>query len=133
MRLGRIIGQWRRARKVSVRHVAKSIGVDYKILWRFEQGQPVASGTLSKLLQWLLVEGSTDPVLANLVLGADDADEEANSLNADAAPGDAEISPAAGFGASSGSAQQSGDAPGVLVQQHAEQSPQSHSPSLVAP
>ncbi len=131
MRLGRIIGQWRRARKVSVRHVAKSIGVDHKILWRFEQGQPVASGTLSKLLQWLLVEGSTDPVLANLVLGSDYPDEDSSSDGA-AARGDAEISRAAGLDASSGGAQHSDDPPALLVQQHGDQGPQARRPTIVA-
>jgi DNA-binding XRE family transcriptional regulator len=55
MRLGKVIFNYRQWAGVTVRDLAKEIGTSRATLNRVERGYPCDSGTLSKILGWLLM------------------------------------------------------------------------------
>lgn len=54
MRLGALVRSYRVQHKLSVRKVAKEIGVDHSALFRLEQGAEPAFNQFRKVLLWLL-------------------------------------------------------------------------------
>ncbi len=56
MKLTLALAAYRLVHKVSIRKLAKDIGVDYTVLWKFEQGRQIESKSWVKIMQWLLTE-----------------------------------------------------------------------------
>lgn len=54
MRLGTVLRKWRAMEEKSVREVAKEIGTSSATLNRIEHDKPCESGTLAKVLLWLI-------------------------------------------------------------------------------
>lgn len=56
MILGHLIALYRKEHSLSVRQMAKVIGVDHTSLWRFEAGEQggITFPNLCKILQWVL-------------------------------------------------------------------------------
>ena len=55
MKLGEVIADYRWANSIGVRELARTIGVSHDTLNRVERGEACDSGTLTKILGWLLV------------------------------------------------------------------------------
>lgn len=54
MQLSYVLDAWMTHYKVSVRTLAKQIGVDYTVLHRFRHHENISDETLSRILIWLL-------------------------------------------------------------------------------
>ncbi len=54
MRLGTLIRKWRAVEEKNLRDVAKDVGIGVSTLSRIENGEQCDSGTLTKLLAWVL-------------------------------------------------------------------------------
>lgn len=54
MMLARLILAYRKQNKISVRQLAKSIGMDYSALSRFERGREVTSKQWMLIAKWLM-------------------------------------------------------------------------------
>lgn len=54
MLLARMLAEWRKQREIPIRALAKTIGIEYSSLWRFEQGKEVEGRHLAKIIQWVL-------------------------------------------------------------------------------
>lgn len=55
MILGQTISDWRAKRRISIRRLAKIIGVDYAAIHRLEHGKDIRITTLARILNWLLL------------------------------------------------------------------------------
>ena len=51
--IGVVMKTWRHERKLSLRTVASSIGINHRTLDRIERGRDVDGATLIKLINWL--------------------------------------------------------------------------------
>lgn len=54
MKLQKLMAAYRLQNKISIRKLAREIGVDHAALFRFEKGQRAMSNELAKLLVWVL-------------------------------------------------------------------------------
>lgn len=54
MMLLQVIKDYRTAKKLDAKQMAKKIGVQYHAYWRFEQGKPMQQKHFLSLLKWLL-------------------------------------------------------------------------------
>lgn len=54
MLIGKVIRGYRKAEGLSVRDLAKEIGVEHTVLWRFESGRAVRTALWVKIVKWLL-------------------------------------------------------------------------------
>jgi DNA-binding XRE family transcriptional regulator len=54
MQLGQLVLAWREKNRVSIRTLAKTVGVHYKSIDRLERGRNVNCRTLAMLFCWLL-------------------------------------------------------------------------------
>ena len=54
MLLPRIVHNHREFERLTIRQLAKIIGIETTSLWRFEQGRPVKSSTWVAIVTWLL-------------------------------------------------------------------------------
>lgn len=52
---------YRAARKLSIRTLAKRIGVHHNALWRFEKGEEISQKQWVKIFMWLVSEDA-DPI-----------------------------------------------------------------------
>ena len=55
MKLGKLLQAYRFQEKISVRQMAKELGVDHTSLWRFEQGQIPKHKFFVAILKWALL------------------------------------------------------------------------------
>lgn len=55
MKLGKLLQAYRFQEKISVRQMAKEIGVDHTSLWRFEQGESPKHKLFIAILKWALL------------------------------------------------------------------------------
>lgn len=56
MMLPKLVRSYREQHNISVRGLAKIIGVDYSTLFRFECGKEITVSTWVKIVKWALVE-----------------------------------------------------------------------------
>lgn len=56
MRIGQILRRWRLAEDLTLREVAKQMGVNFTTLSRIEQGQPMDGRTLATILAWMFAK-----------------------------------------------------------------------------
>lgn len=54
MRLGEVMRAWREAKGLGMREASKLIGVPLATLGRLERGKPTESGTLARVLTFLM-------------------------------------------------------------------------------
>jgi transcriptional regulator with XRE-family HTH domain len=54
MKLGELILAWRKANGVSIRELAKTVGIHYKSIDRLERGRTPNCHTLAMIFCWLL-------------------------------------------------------------------------------
>lgn len=54
MRLSELLDQWMACNKVTVRALAKEIGVDHTVLHRFRHGEDCNSKTLARIIAWAM-------------------------------------------------------------------------------
>ncbi len=54
MRLSELLDLWMKNHKVSVRVLAKELGMDHTVLHRFRHGEDCTNRTLAKVLVWAL-------------------------------------------------------------------------------
>ena len=53
MRLGQILRKWRISQELTLREVAKEIGISHSTLARIEHGEACDSDTIAAVLVWL--------------------------------------------------------------------------------
>lgn len=58
MRISQILSEYRERHKFPLRKLAKAIGIEYNVLWRFEKGKEIESKHLVKILWWLFDDDS---------------------------------------------------------------------------
>lgn len=56
MRLGSVLRKYRTMREITVRDLAKEMGISFPTLSRIEHGQPMDAKTFMKVLNWLMEE-----------------------------------------------------------------------------
>jgi transcriptional regulator with XRE-family HTH domain len=56
MLIAKMLRTWRESQKLSVRQMAKVIGVGHTVLWRFENGQDINSAQWVKIIRHVLTE-----------------------------------------------------------------------------
>jgi len=56
MRIGKVIRKWRVSTEVTIRDLAKEMGLDAATLLRVEQDKEPSSATLKAILFWLLLD-----------------------------------------------------------------------------
>jgi transcriptional regulator with XRE-family HTH domain len=56
MLIGKLIQAYREKYHITVRGLAKTIGVGHTILWKFEQGKPVETKAWVKIATWVLTK-----------------------------------------------------------------------------
>jgi hypothetical protein len=56
MLIGLMIRCYRKKQNIPVRKLAKTIGIDHAILWRFESGKSVNVKAWVKIVKWMLTE-----------------------------------------------------------------------------
>lgn len=54
MQLSYLLDAWMTHYKISVRKLAKQIGIDFSVLHRFRHGENISDETLARILIWLL-------------------------------------------------------------------------------
>jgi DNA-binding Xre family transcriptional regulator len=54
MRLCQLLDLWMSSSKISVRDMAREIGLDHTVLHRFRHGEDCTNQTLAKILKWAL-------------------------------------------------------------------------------
>lgn len=54
MILAKLIKDHREKHRLSIRQMAKKIGIRYDALWRFEQGRPIKVHNWVTLIKWVL-------------------------------------------------------------------------------
>jgi transcriptional regulator with XRE-family HTH domain len=54
MRLGSVLRKYRTMREITVRDLAKEMGISFPTLSRIEHGLPMDATTLMKILNWLM-------------------------------------------------------------------------------
>lgn len=52
--LSELIKAYREQNRISVRTLAKRIGITYQLLWRFEEGREIESCAWVKIMVWVL-------------------------------------------------------------------------------
>lgn len=58
MNLGVVLRKYRMSREISLRHLAKEIGINYQLLARLEGGHGLDAEPLVQILVWLTSKGS---------------------------------------------------------------------------
>ena len=53
MRLGTVLKKYRMNREITIRDMAKEIGISYPTYCRIEHGQDIDASTFMKILAWL--------------------------------------------------------------------------------
>lgn len=56
MLLARMVRAFRESERMTVKTLAKRIGVEYTCLWRFENGKQVEARQWVKIVKWALTE-----------------------------------------------------------------------------
>jgi transcriptional regulator with XRE-family HTH domain len=51
--MAKILSAWRIEHELPLRKLAKDMGVEYNVLWRFERGKEIESKHLIKIMWWL--------------------------------------------------------------------------------
>ena len=54
MRLSELLDLWMRHHEITVRQMAKEIGIDHTVLHRFRHGEDCTNQTMAKILMWVL-------------------------------------------------------------------------------
>lgn len=57
MMIAHLLSLYRKEHRLSIRELAKIIGVGHTVLWRFERGQSLQNDHWSKIINWLFTSG----------------------------------------------------------------------------
>jgi hypothetical protein len=60
MRLSQLLDVWMSSHKITVRGMAREIGLDHAVLHRFRHGEDCSNQTMAKILIWTLSNAPRD-------------------------------------------------------------------------